>query len=80
MKEENKMTTMEALVFFYRHHALTEFLTTLSDEELSSVRSNIEVDDIDDEKAGILDAIMQEMEYRSDKTIIEERNSSNKSK
>ncbi len=75
MKEENKMTSQEALIFFYRHHALTEYLTTLSDEELSSARTNIEVDDIKDEKIGILDAIMQEMEYRSDQNINEGRKS-----
>ncbi len=73
MKEDNKMTSEEALLFFYRHHALTEYLTTLSDEELSSARTNIEVDDIKDEKIGILDAIMQEIEYRNDQTINEGR-------
>ena len=31
MTEENKMISLEALVFFYRNHALTEYLTTLSD-------------------------------------------------
>ena len=73
MKEENKMTSMEALLFFYRHHAITEYLTTLSDKELFSARASIEVDDIKDEKIGILNAIMQEMEHRSEQTINEEK-------
>lgn len=80
MTEENKMISLEALIFFYRNHALTEYLTTLSDEELLLVIRNVQANDIVGETIGIYDALLQEAEYRNDKIIYEERNSLSKSK
>lgn len=80
MKEENKMTSLEALVFFYRHHALTEYLTTLSMNELAEIISRIQTNDIKGDIIGIYDAVLQEVEYRSDNEIYQERRNSNKAK
>ena len=41
---------------------------------------NVQANDIVGETIGIYDALLQEAEYRNDKTIYEERNSSSKSK
>ncbi len=68
-KETKKITSLEALVFFYRHHALTEFLQTLTNKELKEAKSSIVAGDIEGERIGILDAIIQEEEYRLDATI-----------
>lgn len=76
MEKENGATSLKALEYFYYHRVLTEYLTTLSDEELQTARTTIELDDIEGNKIGILDAIIQEMEYRADNKIYEERESS----
>lgn len=80
MEEENKMTSMEALLFFYRHHALTEYLTTLSMNELAEIISRIQTNDIKGDIIGIYDAVLQEVEYRGDNEVYQERSASNKSK
>ena len=63
-------TSSEALRFFYSHGALTEYLQTLTDEELNSAERSITITDIDNAGAGILDAIYQEREYRMDNSVV----------
>ena len=72
MEKSIRATSSEALKFFYSHRALTEYLQTLSDEELRSAEASITVTDIDSVGEGILDAIYQEREYRNDSAILEE--------
>lgn len=69
MKSVNT-TSSEALRFFYSHRALTEYLQTLTDEELNSAERSITITDIDNVGEGILDAIYQEREYRMDNSVI----------
>ncbi len=71
-KNDIDITSVKALKFFYSQNALTDFLQTLSDEELNKAQVNIEVTDIDDFNARLLDAIYQEKEYRQDARFIDD--------
>jgi hypothetical protein len=72
MKKEkiDKLASFEVLKFFYSNRALTDYLQTLTDEELEETYYSIVVDDIDDVKAAILDCVIQEKEYRADARLL----------
>lgn len=72
--EKNSAISLKALEYFYFHRVLTDYLTTLSDEELREARATIDLGDIEGNKINILDAIMQEMEYREDRKYFSENN------
>lgn len=59
-----KSEIVDTLLLFYRGHKLTDYLKTLTDEELVEAKDNISVDRIDEEKGAILNTIKQELEYR----------------
>lgn len=68
-----KRYSKKTLLYFLYINRLTDFLTTLADEELERCH-NIACDDIFEDECKILDAVKQEEEYRKqnnqDNTII----------
>lgn len=78
MEEDNKMISPEALKFFSEHRALKDFLTTLSDEDLSTALENISRDI--NNSIGIYEDILHESINRNNALIHEDSNITSQSK
>lgn len=65
-----KTMDLKEIVKYYAEYTLTEYLKTLSDEELQHILVCILCDDIIDERVNIYSAVKNEIEYReSDKAL-----------
>ena len=58
------MLTIEDLKTEYYNHNLTEFLKTLTDEQINEFLGQIYRNDIVGDLVNILDALLNEVEYR----------------
>lgn len=58
------------LTIFLASHKLTDYLQTLSDEELHDAETNLYMDDIVGDAENILDAIRTEKEYRQQQLTV----------
>ena len=61
---EKNEVSLKDLELIYANNRLTEYLTTLSTDELSTIKSRILCDDIIGVRIGLLSAIEDAIEYR----------------
>ena len=77
-EEEKKILTPEAIKFYAKNNALNEYMSTLSDDELSTAMDNIYIDIIN--SLGIQRDMMKELCDRNATLFQEESNKTNMSK
>lgn len=71
----SKIVDLTDLEFAYNHKYLNEYLRDLEDESLVKLRNIIYVEDYEFEKAGILNALDDELEFRCLNIFIPEKDS-----